>query len=260
MSRKRLLLLVFIITALSLMTYQSNRYHLLPFKFLDGVFTRFHDMKSSLKESITSPFRRMLLREEENRRLKGEITRLLQEQQLCLEVTLENKSFRKLLALRENERRYVTSAKVIARSADQWSNTIVINKGISDGIAKDMTAITDKGLAGKIIHASGSYAHLLLLTDIHFSASARLQQSRSEGVITGTGFRKCWLRYIPHEEQIKDGDVVITSGLDLLFPEGIPIGYVSKVGKTGSGFFQDIEVTPYIEDNKIEFVTVIRKE
>jgi rod shape-determining protein MreC len=242
------------------MTYQSNRQHLLPFKFLDGVFTRFHAMKSSVKESFASPFRRMFLREEENRKLRDEITKLLKEQQQYREAFLENKTLRAMLALKENEREYITSAKVIARSTDPWSNTLLINKGISAGIAKDMTAITEKGLAGKIIYASDSYAHLLLITDIHFSVSARLQQSRAEGIITGTGFRKCQLKYIPHEEQVKEGDVVITSGLDLLFPDGIPIGYVSKVDKTGAGFFQDIIVIPYIEDNKIEVVAVIRKE
>lgn len=259
MPKKRLLLFLFVIISLSLMTYQSNRQHFLPLKFLNGSLNRFHDTKNALKEFITSPFRKMLLREQENIRLKEEISGLLQKQQQCREAVLENQRLRQLLALMENEPRYVTGARVIARNTDQWSNTLILDKGTSAGVTKDMVVITHKGLVGKISGVSGFYSYLLLLSDINFSVSARIQENRNEGVISGTGFRKCRFKYIPHEEEIKEGVTVITSGLDLLFPSGIPVGYVSKVNKKGTGFFQDIEVRPFVDGNKIEVVAIIKK-
>ena len=143
---------------------------------------------------------------------------------------------------------------------EQWSNTVVLDKGLSDGVGKDMIAVTNTGLVGKISGVSRSFSYLLFLSDINFSAAARLQQSRLEGVISGTGFRRCQLKYVPYEEKIKKGDIVITSGLDLLFPPGIPIGYVSKINKKDIGLFQDIEVTPFTDDAKIEFVSIIKRE
>lgn len=259
MPKKRLLLFLFIIISLSVMTYQSNREHLLPFKFFTNILNSVHNVKNSIKNSVSSPFRRMLLREEENIRLKAELSQLLREQQQYREVLQENKRLRELLSLKESEHRYVSAARIIAKSTDQWSNTLMLDKGTSSGIAKDMIAITDKGLAGKISGVSASYAYLLLLTDINFSAAARLQESRVEGVLSGTGFRKCKLKYVPAEEEVKIGDIVITSGLDALFPQGIPLGYVTKVNKKGIGMFQDIEVLPFVDSAKLEEVVIIKK-
>ncbi|MEW6674511.1 MAG: rod shape-determining protein MreC [Nitrospirota bacterium] len=260
MPRKRLLLFLFIITSLSLMTYQSNREHLLPLKFLSNTLNRFHAIANSVKDSVTSPFKRMLIREEENIRLKAELNKLFKEQQRYQEALLENKRLREILSLKEKGQGYVTAARVIARGADQWSNTFILDKGLSDGVVKDMTAITHRGLVGKISWVSDSYSTLLLLTDINFSAAVRLQESRKEGIISGTGFRKCQLKYIPSEEEVKTGDIVVTSGLDSLFPRGIPVGYVSKVDKKGTGLFQDIEVLPFEDNTKIEEVAIIKNQ
>jgi len=260
MPKKRLLLFFFIITAsLCLMTYQNIREHLLPLKFLNNTLNRFHAIVDSVKDSIASPFRKMLLREEENIRLKAELNKLLKEQQKYQEVLLENKRLRELLSLKEKEPSYVTAARVIARVPGQWSNTFILNKGAQHGVLKDMTAIAPKGLVGKVSEVADSYSYLLLLTDINFSAAVRLQKSRKEGIISGTGFRKCQLKYIPYGEEVKVGDILITSGLDLLFPRGIPVGYVSRVDKKGGGIFQYIEVTPFEENTKIEEVAIIKR-
>ena len=257
MSRKRLLLFLFIIGSLGIMTYQSNRPPILPLTFLTHALNSFYSAKESVAEFISAPFRRMLLREEENRKLRAQISELRQEQQVWQEALHENEKLRSLLELREKEQHYVATAHVVARGTDQWSNTFVLDKGLSDGIKKDMVAITEKGLVGKISDASDSYAHLLLVTDITFSAAARLQESRTEGILSGTGFRTCQLKYIPYDEVLKDGDIVVTSGLDALFPAGIPLGYISKIRKKESGIFQYIEVVPFGDNTKTEVVMII---
>jgi rod shape-determining protein MreC len=259
MPRKRLLLFVFIIASLGLMTYQSNREHLLPFKFLNNTLNRLHAVKKSVTDSVTSPFERMALRETENRRLKAELAGLLREQQKYRELILENRRLKDLFSLKDREQKYVVASRVIARGVSPWSNTCVIDKGFLDGIAKDMVAVTHRGLVGKISEVSDSHSLLLLLTDINFSAAARLQESRTEGIISGTGFRICQLKYIPHEEKVGKGNIVITSGLDSLFPPGIPIGYVSRVNRAGTGIFQDIEVIPFEDNGKIEEIVIIKK-
>jgi rod shape-determining protein MreC len=260
MPKKRLLILLFIIISIGLMTYQSGREHISPFQFLSNTINRFHELKNSIKNFVTSPFKTLLLREEENKRLKAELSGLLKEQQKFIEAIQENKRLKELLSLKEREHRYVTAARIIAKSIDPWSNAVILDKGTKDGVAKDMVAITDKGLAGKISSVSYSYSYLIPLTDINFSAGTRLRDSRTEGIISGTGFRKCKLKYIHYEEDVKKGDVVITSGLDLLFPPGIPIGYVSKVDKKGVGIFQDIEVIPFVNNTWTEFVMIIKRE
>ena len=260
MPKKRLLLFLFIILSLIFITYQSNRVHFQPLNFFNNVFNKLHEIKPSVKNSITSPFKRMLLREEENKKLRAEIAQLRTEQQRYREVFLENKRLKNLLSLKETEPRYVTTAQIIAKSTDQWSSIVTIDKGSSDGVKKDMAAITSRGLVGKISNVSNSFSSLLLITDINFSAAARLHKSRVEGILSGTGFKKCTLKYIPYEEQVENGDTVITSGLDRLFPEGIPIGYVSKVDKKGTGLFQEVEVIPFEDTAKTEEIVIIQRE
>jgi rod shape-determining protein MreC len=259
MPKKRLLLFLFILTALSLMTYQSNRSPLLPLKSVSHTFNFLYDLKNSLVEYVKEPFRRMLLREKENLKLKAEISEMIEEQQKCREAVIENRNLREILGLKEREHRYITAARVIGRSIDQWANTVILDKGLSDGVMKDMIAVTDRGLVGKISDASSSYSRLLLLTDINFSAAARLQDGRTQGVISGTGYRKCQLKYVPYEEEVNKGAVVITSGLDELFPSGIPIGYVTQVNRKVLGFFQYIEVRPFVDNAKTEIVAIIKR-
>lgn len=258
MSKKRLPILFLIIVSIALMTYQGNKKEFMTIKFLNNMMNGLHSVVNSVIDSITSPFKMVLTLKEENKRLKAELNELLKEQKKYQEVFFENKRLRELLSLKERQPGYVTSAAVIAKGLDPWSNTLILDKGHSHGIKKDMTAINNKGLVGKILDVSNSYSTLLLLTDIKFSAAARLQESRIEGVISGTGFRKCQLKYIPYEEEIKTGDTIITSGRDLIFPAGIPVGYVSMVSKTRSGPFQYIEVTPFEDTTKIEEVAIIK--
>lgn len=259
MPRKQLLLLLFILMALGVMTYQSNRFPFVPFKFLTGALNTFYEAKESAREFLSSPFRRMLLREEENIRLKTELSQLRTEQQTWQETLRENEKLRAILALKGQEQRYVTAARVVARGTDQWTNTFILDKGSKDGIKKDMVAVTDRGLVGKIVDVSPSFAYLLLMTDITFSAAARLQESRVEGILSGTGFRTCQLKYIPYDEEVKQGAVIVTSGLDSLFPAGIPLGYIAKVSKRESGLFQYIEVVPFVENSKTEVVAIITR-
>jgi len=259
MPKKNVLLFLLVLSiSFVLMTYQSKRGHLFTAHVINDILHASHGFTKSAVDLITSPFKKIALRDEENQLLRKRIDELLLERAKYQEAVLENKRLNEMLQLRESRQQYVTAAKVLSRGTDQWSHTLVLDKGQKDGVARDMSAITPKGFAGKISNVTESYAKLLLLTDINFSAAVRLQESRNEGIMSGTGSRKVILKYIPYEEEIKVGDIVITSGLDQLFPPGIPVGFISKIDKQGTGHFQYIEVTPYVDDSKVEEVLIIK--
>jgi len=253
-----ILFLLVLIISFVLMSYQSKKGHLLTGNVISDILNTSHACTKSLVDAVTSPFRKIALRDEDNKLLRKQVAELLLERAKYQEEILENKRLTELLKLREGQQNYIAAARVISRGTDQWSHTLVIDRGQKDGVAKDMSAITPKGLTGKILSVTDSYSRLLLLTDINFSASVRLQESRKEGIISGTGSRKITLKYIPYEEEVKIGDIVITSGLDQLFPQGIPVGVISKIDKQGTDYFQYIEVTPYVDDSKIEEVLIIK--
>lgn len=260
MSRnKALLFACLILISFVLMTLQSKQGPLITTHLLKDLLNTTYALMKAGSEAVKLPFEIMFLRKEENVILKKHIDELLLERKQYQTTMLENRRLKELLDLRIQLNNYVTTASVIARSGDRWRNTVGLDKGKKDGVLKDMAALTPRGLAGKIITASDSYAELLLLTDIHFSASVRLQESRQEGILSGTGTRKCVLKYISPDEKVMTGDVVVTSGLDSLFPRGIPVGYISEVqSKPTRGHFQYIEVIPFQSDTKLEEVIIVR--
>jgi rod shape-determining protein MreC len=257
--KKKFLFLVVVVFSFVLMTYQSRKGYTLSVDFFSSPLHAMHAATQSVLDGVTRSFHMIASREEENVALKKRIGELLLEREKYGETMIENKRLRELLSLRERHRDYVTSARVIARGADNWTHTLLLDKGAADGIAKDMTAVTPKGLAGKITSVSRSYSRLLLLNDVNFSASVRLQDGRTEGVLSGTGARSCVLKYIPFDSKVKTGEIVITSGLDMLFPAGIPVGYVSAVdSKKGEGNFLHIEVRPFQDSAEMEEAIIVK--
>jgi rod shape-determining protein MreC len=259
MLRKNVLLFLLLLSgSFILMTYQSKKGLLFTSPVISELLNSSHAFTKSVTDSITSPLKKIALREKENILLRKRTDELLLERAKYQEAVLENKRLKDLLELREKQQQYVATARVLSRGTDRWSHILVLDKGMKDGISKDMCAITPRGFAGKIVEVTESYSKLLLLTDINFSAAVRLQESRKEGIISGTGTRYLVLKYIPYEDKMKIGDIVITSGLDRLFPPGIPVGFISKLDEKGTGHFQYIEATPYVDDSKIEEVLIIQ--
>lgn len=257
--RRFLPLLLLLVLSITLMTYQSGKASLTspeffsnPLNYLNGVF-------HSLVVFVRRPFDKIALRDEDNKRLREEINKLLLERQGYRDIFLENQRLKGLLLLKSMEKRHIAAARVISKSLDPWSNAVVIDKGSSDGILKNMAVITPKGLVGKVSFVSRNYANILLITDIAFSAAIKIQETRKDDILSGTGSGNCILKYVLHEETVNKGDVIVTSGFDEIFPPGIPVGNVSAVLRNDSGIFQRIEIKPFQDLLTLDEVIIIKR-
>ena len=253
----------YILFAIVLMTYQNIKGPLKPFYYLSiplsypinyinsGVYSFVYGIKntfitfSSLKK--------------DNLRLKKELDILLLKEQLFSENRLGNIRLHDLLALQSSDEHNTITANIISKSQDKWSDTLILDKGKDQGVNKDMAVRGIKGLVGKISNSKGHFSRLNLITDKSFSVAVRLYNSRLSAIMSGTGSNDCILKYIPDEETVIVGDKVITSGLDELFPEGIPVGEVKSVTKSKTGLFQDVIVKPYANPLKLDEVIIIIK-
>jgi rod shape-determining protein MreC len=186
-----------------------------------------------------------------------ELDALKIKEQLFTEADAENIRLRSLLDLKSTESQPIIVTRIIAKSLDKWSDILILDKGIEDGVQKDMAVRSINGLIGKILSSNKKFSRLNLITDKNFSVAVRLQSSRLSAILSGTGSNNCILKYIPDEETVTIGDKVITSGLDCLFPQGIPVGEVKTVNKSNSGLFQDVVVKPFENPHKLEEVAVI---
>jgi rod shape-determining protein MreC len=149
----------------------------------------------------------------------------------------------------------MVGARVIAASAGTASRTIVIDRGESDGIRRNMAVITPDGAVGKVIEVYGGTAQVLLLTDKEGGAGAMLVNSRTQGPVGGTGEPTLLMKYVATDEKVEVGELIVTSGMDKIFPSDIPIGTVTEV-KPGSPFKQ-IRVQPAAKLDRLETVIVL---
>jgi rod shape-determining protein MreC len=253
-SKKRLLIgILLVLIPLAVMMVQHGRVGgrsliALPFDALNNALA-----------SVGHSFREWRTALDENRTLRHDVSRLSIEQEQTRELVNENRRLKQLLAMKQaGHDRYIFT-KVIGRGYDRLVSAFLIDKGEPDGVRKDMPVVTSRGLVGKVLAIRGGYAEVLLLRDPIFSAAVRLQQSRQEGVVSGVGGRMLVLKYIPPEEPVSIGEVVVTSGLDGIFPDGLPVGTVVSINREGGGFFQQIEVLPFQDDAKIEEAALIER-
>jgi len=250
--RRFVILLLLLLATFLLLSYQItghpsiNQILLKPFDFLNVLTHTIHNSFDKLRFSM-----------DENERLNKRLSELLIERQFYGEIMLENERLKAILALKGSNPAFFTAARAVARGYDRFLNTLIIDKGKNNGIVKNMPVVTVNGLAGKIHSVRDYYSEVLLLNDPNFSVAVRLQKSRHEGILSGTGRGYCLLKYIPPEETIEKDELVITSGLDGIFPPGIPIGIVSSIKREGAEFFLYLEVTPFQSSSKVEEVVIL---
>jgi len=192
-------------------------------------------------KSITS--RNHLL--EENQQLK--------EQQLLNQVRmqkmdtleLENQRLRKLLGTPKKASERVLIAEIFSVDQDPYKHLITINKDNDDGAYIGQAIIDANGIMGQIIHVEANASTVMLISDSNHAVPIQINRTGLRGTVFGTGdSSKLELRFIPHNAEIKFGDVVTSSGLGGRFPPNYPVGTISNIERPAGETFAKIEITP----------------
>lgn len=166
-------------------------------------------------------------------------------------------NLRQLLELRERAQLDTTAAEVIAGAASPDFQTVTIDKGSSDGLATDMAVISPAGVVGRVILPSGRAAKVQLLIDLNAAAGALIERTRVQGVVVGAGGGLLHMRYVPDTADVRTGDLVVTSGIDGIYPKGFVIGTIEHVAGA-VGEYHEITVRPAVEFSRLEEVLVVR--
>jgi rod shape-determining protein MreC len=120
-----------------------------------------------------------------------------------------------------------------------------------------MPVITDQGLVGSVVETTYGSAKIRLITDPDSAVTARLQQSRDEGVAVGRFGGGLELQYLSQQATVRPGDLVLSSGLGGTFPPGLVLGSVSAVQRQDYEVQQKASLTPAVDFNRLEIVLVI---
>jgi rod shape-determining protein MreC len=149
----------------------------------------------------------------------------------------------------------MVGARVIGASAGTASQTIDIDRGERDGIKRNMGVITPDGVVGKVIESYANTAQVLLLTDKDSGVGALLAESRVQSPVGGTGDPLLFMKYVPNDDNVNNGEHVVTSGMDRIFPRDLPVGTIVDI-KPGNPFKQ-IRVRPAANLERLEEVIVL---
>lgn len=193
----------------------------------------------------------------ENTVLKQDLERLqvrLQEERAEAQRT---DNLRQLLELRDRAGLDTAAAEVIAAAASPEFRTITIDKGTGDGLAADMAVISAAGVVGRVILSSGRASKVQLLIDGNAAAGALIERTRVQGVVIGVGDGSLRMEYVPGMADVKPGDLVVTSGIDGIYPKGFVIGAVEYIDR-GQSQYHDIVVRSAVDFSRLEEVLVVR--
>jgi rod shape-determining protein MreC len=193
----------------------------------------------------------------ESARLQGELDELRLRNYELETAAGEAQRLQLLLNFREaHPEAPMLAAQVIGASADPTSHTLFINRGERDHVRRDMAVITPDGIVGKIVEVfSNDTAQVLLINDKESGVGALFADTRTHGVVKGTGDPLPIMDYIVNDEKVHAGEVILTSGEDRIFAKGLPIGVIKDASPSAP--FQIIHVQPAVRLDRLEDVLIL---
>jgi rod shape-determining protein MreC len=154
----------------------------------------------------------------------------------------------------------IVNAKVISNGSSQsFSQTITIDSGVNAGIKKNMTVLSQYGIAGVIKDVYPTSALIQLASDPSFRIGARIAGSQQIGILTGRGTRSASLQLLDNSTTVQEGDVLLSRGsiANRPYVPGVPLGYVTSVDNSAGAVAQTATVRYYTNFSTLGVVAVV---
>ncbi len=229
-----------------------------PVLAVSGFFERIITGTFHAVESTGEGYAFLVSTRRENVRLREEVERLKLENSITNELLVENERLRDLLGFKKMQPLSSVMVQVIGKESSPASRTITVNKGSGDGLDKGMPVITAAGVVGKVQAVLAGTAKIMLLTDPLSTIAVRVQRNREEGLLEGR-LERCALKYVSYYADIQEGDLLVTSGLDGIYPQGLPVARVVKATKREASAYQVVVAEPIVPLSRLEEALVLKK-
>jgi rod shape-determining protein MreC len=199
---------------------------------------------------------------EENARLRREVARLEEERVRLLGVMQENARLRALVGFQvANPNLVLRPAHVIAKDVTPYFRVVRLRLDAGEGVAEPgMPVVAAAGLVGQVISVTGDYCDVMLTVDPQSSIDVLVQRNRARGVLRGNGHDNDYtsrIAYLMQRDEVRVGDVVVTSGLAGRFPRELVVGHIIEVEQSSPGLFQEVVVRPAVDFSRLEEVFLI---
>jgi rod shape-determining protein MreC len=195
----------------------------------------------------------------ENEMLRSEIAHLRQERALLLRAGAENERLRRTLEFAAPRAATLRPARVLGVFGEPWTLSYLIEGGTDRGFRVGQAVVAPEGLIGRISSVGGDESSVALLSDPAVAVACEVIPSGARGTVR---FRveerpALYLFHVPLTDTVRVGDVVVTSGASTLFPEGLPVGFVARLGRDPDGLLQEIELRPAAPLTRLREVFVV---
>ncbi len=215
----------------------------LPRVLFDGLYIRLHSHQTLI---------------ESNQRLKQEVLKLKSNLILLDQYKEENQRLRKLLgsSFVRDEKKMIT--EVMAVDTSPYTHQVVIDKGRSDGVYEGQPVINEKGIVGQVTFVASHNSRVLLLIDTNSAIPVQDLRNDIRVIASGNGqSESIQLEHIPSSTDIKVGDLLVSSGLGGVYPEGYPVARVSRVDKDTRREFAVINATPVVDFDRLRYLLLV---
>lgn len=194
-----------------------------------------------------------------NRELLADTHRLATADSELAELRAENTRLRRLASYADSRpETRLLAAPVIGWGPDARYKGIRIGRGGNDGLQPGMPVVTPDGLVGRVSHVYGDAADVLLVTDPSSAVAAMTQRSRARTSVAGIGDSNALrLDYLGRNEDVEDGDILVTSNAGGLYPKGLRVGRAIRVESTSYGLFKSAQLEPAVDFSRLEEVQVV---
>ncbi len=202
-------------------------------------------------------YRELWQAQQQNFELQMQLVAARSQIQQLTEQAAEARRLRDLLEFKNHQPFPTVAAEVIATSPGEASTAIFIDKGTDAGLTSDLAVITPAGIVGKTIAVFPHTAQVLLITDPASGVAGTLERSRVQGILKGGPLNLCQVHYVMNEAPVSVGEMVLTSGLDQIYPKGLPVGSVIQTAE--GNIYKNVMVAPAAALDRLETVLVVLK-
>lgn len=195
---------------------------------------------------------------EENRFLQNQLLVLSGRLQKFSELAAENSRLRGLIDSTVVVDGRVLIAEIIGVDADPFRQIVLVNKGRPEGLYIGQTVLDARGIMGQVVEVGPQASRVMLIADREHALPVRIARNGVRAILAGNGDpTQLTLQYVPESADVKEGDLLLSSGLGLRFPAGYPAGVVTRVNKAGGREFADISVRPVAELDRSRHVLLL---
>lgn len=236
----------------------SAPWYLKPVTTVFSIFDHaYFEFSNSVRET-TLLYLHLVDIKKKNEQLNQQNSGLQAQLTLLAEMQAENKRLNDMLELQSSTPMKLLAARVIGQDLLSDHTTIRINRGSQDNVSRNMPVISVQGAVGYVLRADIASSVVLVLTDRYAVIDGVVQRSRARVIVEGMGNFRCRLNYVQSSDDIQIDDLVVTSGLDGIFPKGFPVASVLEVSKKPYDISKHVTLKPVIQVSSLEEVFVIK--